>query len=93
MDWNIGPLDPWTIGLFFGLFLGPFFGPFFWTFFLDHFIGGGGRPLVLKEGWDASHQYSGRGGRWTVVTKGGVEYELSVRSEGWEVVVLVTATD
>lgn len=85
MDWTIGPLDPWTIGLFFGLFLGPFFGPFFGPFYR-----GGGRPLVLREGWDASHQYSGRGGRRTVVTKGGVEYELSVRSEGWEVVVSAT---
>ena len=93
MDWTIGPLDPWTIGLFFGLFLGPFFGPFFEPFFFGPFYRGGGRPLVLREGWDASHHYSGRGGRRTVVTKGGVEYELSVRSEGWEVVVLVTATD
>lgn len=44
-----------------------FFGPF-----LDHFIGGGGggRPLVLKEGWDAVYQYSGRGEKQTVVTGG-----------------------
>ena len=35
-----------------------------------------------------------RGGGWvTVVTKGGVGDELLVRKEGWEVVVLVNATD
>ena len=57
-------------------------GPIFWTiFFLDHFIGGG-RPLVLREGWDAAHQYSGRGGRRTVVTKGGrrsTNYQYAAR--------------
>ena len=83
-------MDHWTI--FWTLF-GTIFRTIFWTFFFGPFYRGGGRPLVLREGWDASHQYSGRGGRRTVVTKGGVEYELSVRSEGWEVVVLVTATD
>ena len=54
-------MDDWTILLdyFFGLFL-------------DHFIGGGGggRPLVLKEGWDAVYQYSGRGEKQTVVSGG-----------------------
>ena len=89
-------MDPWTLGPL------DYFLDSFWDHFSDHFLNlfffgpfyrGGGRPLVLREGWDASHQYSGRGGRRTVVTKGGVEYELSVRSEGWEVVVLVTATD
>ena len=59
--WTLGRLD-YFIGLFFGLFL-------------DHFIGGGGRPLVLKEGWDAVYQYSGRGEKQTVVTEGGVEDE------------------
>ena len=59
MDWTVGPLDDWTI--------------FFWDYFLDNFWtilsgGGGGRPSVLKEGWDAVYQYSGRGGRQTVVT-------------------------
>ena len=35
-----------------------------------------------------------RGVGWvTVVTKGGVGDELLVRKEGWEVVVLVNATD
>ena len=35
-----------------------------------------------------------RGGGWgTVVTKGWVGDELLVRKEGWEVVVLVNATD
>ena len=60
--WTLRRLD-YFIGLFFGLFL-------------DHFIGGeGGRPLVLKEGWDAVYQYSGRGEKQTVVTEGGVEDE------------------
>ena len=49
--------------------------------FWDHFIGGG-RPLVLRERWDAVYQYSGRGGRQTVVTEGGVEDELLLRKEG-----------
>ena len=34
-----------------------------------------------------------RGGWVTVVTKGGVGDELLVPKEGWEVVVLVNATD
>ena len=56
---------------------------------------GGGRPLVLREGWDAVYQYSGRGalGRQTFVTKRGVDDELLVRREGWEVVIEVNATD
>ena len=48
-------------------------------YFLDYFwtilSGGGGKPLVLKEGWDAVYQYSGRGEKQTVVTEGGVEDE------------------
>ena len=52
----------------------------FWTFFGT--IIGGGRPLVLRERWDAVYQYSGRGGRQTVVTEGGVEDELLLRKEG-----------
>ena len=65
-----------------------------WTIFLNHFIGGGGgRPLVLREGWDAVYQYSGRNSRQTVVTVGGAEDELLVSREGWEVDVLVTVTD
>ena len=65
-----------------------FFGPFFGTI-----LSGGGRPLVLREGWDAVYQYSWRDGRQTVVTEGGAEDELLIRREGWEVDVLVTATD
>ena len=38
-------------------------------------------------------KYLGRGGRQVVVTKGGVEDELSVRREGLKVVVLVNVTD
>ena len=34
--------------------------------------GGGGRPLVLRKGWNAFYQSSGRGGRQTIVTNGGV---------------------
>lgn len=40
-----------------------------------------------------STQYSGRGGRQIVVIEEGVEDELQVRREGWEVVVSVNATD
>ena len=45
--------------------------------FLDYFRtilsrGGEDRPLVLRKGWNAFYQKSGRGGRQTVVTKGGV---------------------
>ena len=67
---------------------------YFFGLFLDHFIGGGGRPLVLREGWDAVYQYSGRdGGQQSVFIEGGVEDELFVGREGREVDVLVTATD
>ena len=38
-------------------------------------------------------QYSGRSGRQIVVTEEGVEDELHVCREGWEVVVTVNATD
>ena len=44
----------------------------FFGLFSDHFIGGGGRPLVLRKGWNAFYQSSGRGGRQTIVTNGGV---------------------
>ena len=27
-----GPMDPWTVGLFFGLFFGPFSGPVFFDY-------------------------------------------------------------
>ena len=46
-------LDP-----FFDQFLDKFLGHFFWTI-----LSGGGRPLVLREGWDAVYQYSGMGTR------------------------------
>ena len=61
-------MDPWTIGLFYWTIFWTIFGPFYRG-------GGGGRPLVLKEGWDAVYQYSGRGEKQTVVTEGGVEDE------------------
>ena len=42
------------------------------TIFLDYFLtilsGGEGRPLVLREGWDAVYQYSERDGRQTIFT-------------------------
>ena len=60
-------MDPWTIGLFYWTI--------FWTIFGPFYRGGGGRPLVLKEGWDAVYQYAGRGEKQTVVTEGGVEDE------------------
>ena len=65
-----GLSDPWTIGLFLDHFLDQFLDPFFDQFldkFLGHFfwtiLSGGGRPLVLREGWDAVYQYSGMGTR------------------------------
>ena len=87
-------MDSLNIGLFFGLFFfGSFFSPFFfWTNFWT-ILSGVGRPLVLREGWDVVYQYSGRGGRQTVVIEEGVEDELSERREGWVVGVLANATD
>ena len=61
----------------YGPFFGPLFGPFFWTI-----LSGGGRLLILREGWDGVYQYSGRSGRQIVVTEEGVEDELQVRREG-----------
>ena len=73
-------------------FLDHFFYLLFWTNF---FFGrrGGGWPLALRGRWDLVYQHSGRDGRKTVVTEGGVEDELSVRREGWEVYVWVTTTN
>ena len=51
------------------------------------------RPLLLREGWDAVYQYSGRGGWHTVVTEEGVEDELLVPREDWAVDVVVNAID
>ena len=77
MDWTIGPAMFWTI-----------FWTNLWTILL-----GEAKPSVLKEGCSLSLQYLGSGGRQIVVTKGGVEDELSVRREGLKVVVLVNVTD
>ena len=83
-------------------FFGSFFFSIFWTLFWSNYWtifwtiyggGGGGKPLVLRNGWDAVYQYSRRGGRQTVVTEGGVEDELLERRDEWEVVLLVNATD
>ena len=91
MDWTNGFVEHWTIfwTIFFWII---FFTFFFWTNFWT-ILSGVGRPLVLREGWDVVYQYSGRGGRQTVVIERGVEDELSERREGWVVVVLVNATD
>ena len=69
---------------FLDIFFLNFFGPTFGPFVSDHFVGGGGRPLVLSVL---------RSRRQTFVTEEGVEDELLVCRKGWEVVVLVTATD
>ena len=45
---------------------------FFYLFFWTIFFGGGGLPLALRDQWDAVYQHSGRDGRKTVVTEGGV---------------------
>ena len=75
---------------------GPIFRPFFASIF-EPLNQGGGRPLVLREGWDAVYQYSGRGARgrqtFSFSTKRGVEDELLVRREGWEVAEVVDAID
>ena len=84
------PLDPWTIGLLFGPFLldhflDPSFGPiFFFIIFLNHFI-------EEKVGFSFIGTQGGVRGR--LFTEGGVEGELLVRREGWEVVEFVNATD
>ena len=65
----------------------------FWNKFLDHFIGGGERKhtistqggvghslSVLREAWKAQCYYSGWG-------------ERILRSEGWDVVLIVNTTD
>ena len=54
-------------------------------------MSGGGRRLLLREGWDAIYQYSGRGGWHTVVTEEGMEDELLVPREGWVVDLIVNA--
>ena len=49
-EWTIGPLDSWTIGLFFGTN----FWNILWTLFFCTILLGVGRPSVLREGWDES---------------------------------------
>ena len=56
-------------------------------------MSGGGKRLLLREGWDAIYQYSGRGGWHTVVTEEGMEDELLVPREGWVVDLIVNAID
>ena len=57
------------------------------TGLLDHFL-----DRFFWTIFFAVYQYSG-GVRGRLVTEGGVEDELLVRRKGWEVVVLVNATD
>ena len=72
-------------------FLEHFFGPNFGPFVSDHFIGGGQTISTLGVVRCSLSVLSS--GRQTFVTEGGVEDELLVCRKGWEVVVLVTATD
>ena len=59
------------------------FSDYFFGLFLDHFIGGGGRPLVLREGWDAVYQYSGRdGGQQSVFSREGWRTNYSCAGRG-----------
>ena len=81
MDWTIRPLDNWT-------FFKDFFDHFWtniWTIFwviLLTICGGGGRErgrkiISMKQ---------------TFITQGGVGDGLLIRMEGWDVVVLATAS-
>ena len=46
---------------------------------MDYFFcGGGGKTLLLRDGWDAVSQFSGRDGRQTVATSG----ERSTSTQG-----------
>ena len=81
-----GPLEAWT-------YFWAMFWTFLWTFLSWTNLSGKGRPLALRERWDAVYRYSGRGWRQTVVTEGRVEDELLVRKEGWKVIVLLNTTD
>ena len=48
---------------------------------MDYFFcgGGGGKTLLLRDGWDAVSQFSGRDGRQTVATGG--ERSTSMQGE------------
>ena len=76
------------LDIFFEIFFGPTFGPFV----SDHFIGGGGQTISTLGVVRCSLSVLSSG-RQTFVTEEGVEDELLVCRKGWEVVVLVTATD
>ena len=83
-----GLLDHFLDYFFFKHFFGPTFGPFV----SDHFIGGGGQTISTLGVVRCSLSVLSNG-RQTFVTEEGVEDELLVCRKGWEVVVLVTATD
>ena len=68
-----------------------FFGPTFGPFVSDHLFGGGQTISTLGVVRCSLSVLSS--GRQTFVTEEGVEDELLVCRKGWEVVVLVTATD
>ena len=69
------------------------FGPTFGPFVSDHFVGGGGGQTISTLGVVGCSLSVLRNRRQTFVTEEGVEDELLVCRKGWEVVVLVTATD
>ena len=72
-------------------FLKNFFGPTFGPFVTDHFVGGGQTISTLRVVGCSLSVLRSR--RQTFVTEEGVEDELLVCRKGWEVAVLVTATD
>ena len=82
-----GLLDHFLDYFFFKHFFGPTFGPFV----SDHLLGGGQTISTLGVVRCSLSVLSS--GRQTFVTEEGVEDELLVCRKGWEVVVLVTATD
>ena len=79
MDWTIRPLDNWT-------FFKDFFDHFwtniwtiFWVILLTICEGGRERKEIISM-------------RQTFITQGGVGDGLLIRMEGWEVVVVATAS-
>ena len=55
-----------------------------WTIFWTIFFWGGRLTISIsiRGRWDAVYQHSGRDGRQTVVTEGGVEDELQYAGRG-----------
>ena len=81
MNWTIRPSDNWTFFEDFLTIFGLIFGPFFWVILLTICGGGGGergRKIISM--------------RQTFINQGGVGDGLLIRMEGWEVVVVATAS-